>query len=322
MPHPGYVAIGLENALGGSTLLPVSHSVEVVNTNRAVHYARNAGLGWLGECDVCPDIDGVIPHGTYTTVTTDPAPWYNPRIPDSWGFLGVVGIEMTGVDNSTRKAKVTNALRGGGVVGVTYLEPRVIVLRAIAIATAECSLSYGLRWLNEQFMGETCANEPLVFFDCCPEAGCDEDGDFPVGPCWPTTYAELKNGPACSPDWWPATYADLKAGPPYLRATATGGEGDWCDWAGTYRELRDWLPPWSCCYELNVIPRMREFGDARITEGPAVLNRPRMSRGAMAEIEFTITAGKPVNDRPSFNWGETFYTGTSGPLIAALGEAC
>jgi hypothetical protein len=322
MAHAGYVAIGLENLYGGSSELPISHSVELVNTNRAVHYASNAGLGWLGDCSVCPDIDAVIPHGTYDSVTTDPAPWYDPQVPDSWGFFGVVGVEMTGVDDSTRSAKVTRTLRGGGMVGVTYREPRTIILRALAVAASDCSLSYGLRWLNEQFMGESCLEEPLVFFDCCPDANCDEGYDFPVGPCWPNTYAELRDGPSCDVDWWPTTYYDLKAGPPYLRSTPVGATGDWCDWAGTYRELRTWLPPWNCCYELNVIPRMREFQGSQVTEGPTVLQRPQMTSGAMAEIEFTIVAGNPVNGRATFYWGDIFYTGTSGPETSAVAEAC
>lgn len=322
MPYPGYVAIGLDNPYNDSIELPASTSVEIVNTNRATAYARNAGLPWLDDCDSCGDIDPVIPNGTYTSPTMDPAPWYNPRVPDSWGFLGLVGLEMTGTDTSTRRARVTNILGGGGVVGVTSHDPRTIVVRALAIASAECSLSYGLRWLNDQFVGEGCGGDSLVFFDCCPDAACDTGEDYPVGPCWPDTYAELIAGPSCGPDWWPSTYAELKAGPPYLQATPMGGEGDWCDWVGVYRELRDWLPPWNCCYELRVIPRMREFREARVTAGPEVLQRPRMSTGAMAEVEFTIVAGAPRNDRASFYWGETFYTGSVGPLISPIGEAC
>jgi hypothetical protein len=42
-----------------------------------------------------------------------------------------------------------------------------------------------------------------------------------------------------------------------------------------------------------VFPRLRSFYDARVTEGPTVLRRREMSRGAMAEIEFTITCGDP-----------------------------
>lgn len=308
MAYPGYLAIGLEDAELGT------HAVEIVNTNRALAYAREVGpLPWLGECDECDDIDAVIPDGTYGAPWSDPAPWFTPKIPDSAGFCGVIGLSVDGIEDSTRYARVTKTIvpsTFGGSIGATYEGPRVITVRALAVADAECSLSYGLRWLNEQWLtsGSACLGDPLSFFDCCPDARCTEETDVPVGPCWPTTYAELRDGPACSPDWWPSTYADLKAGPPYLR---TEGSGDWCDWVGVYRELKDWLPPWSCCHELNVIPHWRSMARARVTAGPNVLQRPSMSVGAVAEIEIQITCGDPTAERMAYYWGETFSQATT-----------
>lgn len=303
MPYPGYVSIGLEDPFD----TPPTSTQELVNTNRAIAYASAAGaLPWLLECGACPMIDDVIPDGQYGSVISDPAPWYNPRKIDSAGFFGVIGLDLEGADSSTRQASVVTAIRGGGVIGATYEGPREMVLRAIAVADAECSLSYGLRWLNEQFLTSTevCGGDPLLLFDCCPQDVCDESELRPVGPCWVDTYAELMNGPTlCTPDWWPDTNEDMKRAAPYLRAGATG---DWCDWPGVYHELRAWLPPWDCCHELYVVPRFKSFAIARVTGGPEVFRRPEMSVGALAEIEFTITTGDPTGVRHPLLWPDTW----------------
>jgi hypothetical protein len=302
MAYVGYLSIGLEDSHSGA------HSHEILNNNRVLAYTAATGAApWLLNCDLCTDINPVLPGGGgYDTPAADPAPWYNPRNLDAAGFMGVLGLEITGAEDSTRKASVVTALRGGGVIGRTYEGPRTLVVRALAVADAECSLQYGLRWLNEQFLfsDDPCTGDPLTFFECCPEDDCETD-DRPVGPCWPDTYAELAGAPSCSPDWWPTTYSDLLRGPPYLR-TNPPTEGDWCDWVGVYREMQDWLPPWNCCTELNVIPRMKQFADARVIEGPTVLSRPTMTSGALAEIEFTIAAADPTATRMAFYWSDTF----------------
>ena len=303
MVYPGYLAIGLEDPDAD----PPTAASEIINSNRAFTYAAASGtVGWLTECGECRGIDAVLPDGSYGTVAGDPAPWYNPRNLDSAGFLGVVGLDVEGADGSTREANVVRAIRAGGVIGPTYQGPRTMVVRALAVADGECSLAYGLRWLADQFVAQAdpCGGDPLTFFECCPPGDCETD-DTPVGPCWVDTYAELSSG--CAADWWPATYDDLRRGPPYLR-DGTGG-GDWCDWPGTYWELKNWLPPWGCCEEVNVISRMRQFGNARVTAGPDVLRRPTMSSGALAEIEFTIVAGHPRAERPAHYWTDSFLEG-------------
>jgi hypothetical protein len=302
MTYPGYLALGLDDPFA----VPPIASVEVVNNNRAYVYANNVGLPWLTECFECPDLALWATDGVgYTTPVADPAPWYDPAFPESGDFFGVVGLDVVGADSSTRSATVSPALTGGGVIGATYEGPRTMVVRAIAIGLDDCALAYGLRWLNEQYIdvvGDRCNGDPLVFLECCP--GFCEDDDTPVGPCWVSTYDELTNGPdGCAPDWWPTTYQELKLGPPYL---ATGVGGEWCDWVGVYRELKTWLPPWSCCAEMRLIPQIKVFHRTRVVSGPNVLRNPEMSVGAMAELEFTIASGRPRAERHPYYWSESF----------------
>jgi hypothetical protein len=229
-------------------------------------------------------------------------------------------------------------ISGIGVIGPQYMAPRTMVVRALAIATDECSLQYGISWLRKQYGTEMnpCGGDSLTFFDCCP---CVCPDDAPGGPCWAENYGQLKGAPRCLTGWWPLTYEEETLGPPdpmmwwpddYAEETAgnvtvdfwpdtyaeeilgpsstfwpdTYGElitgppeldDDWCIWIETYRDLRLGPPDWTCCVDACVTPYMRQFHNVRVTEGPMVLQKPVLhSKGAVAEIEFTVVAGDPA----------------------------
>jgi hypothetical protein len=204
---------------------------EVVNTHRAAAYAAQAGLPWVKGCDQCHSITAA--HGqTYLTpmrdaAAGDPPPWWGDGSdPDALEFLGVMGISVQNVDDSTRDISTISRAGGGGFIGGLTYQMRSIVVRAVAIAASDCALGFGLEWLRGMDSAQSCANTQVDMYDCCPNL----------------TLADC-NDPACT----------------------------------------------SAC----VFPRLRSFYDARVTEGPTVLRRREMSRGAMAEIEFTITCGDP-----------------------------
>lgn len=107
---------------------------EIINSDRAYANAANAGTDcgpgtatpWLVDEVRC---GRAHPTGdNYSSVTT--SPWYHPSIPHSNEFLGLIGLEVTGGDNSTRKANVSVALSGGGTIGAPYYHPRTLVIRA------------------------------------------------------------------------------------------------------------------------------------------------------------------------------------------------
>jgi hypothetical protein len=207
--YPGWMIIGTQDPIG----FPGDYT-EIVNSTRAYAYADYAGLCWLQDCSECDAAAVVTPGYPYTSPITDPAPWYDENDPDSWGFLGVIGLDVEGADNSTRQATVTMGISGIGVIGPTYMGPRTLVIRALAIATDECALQYGLTWLRQQYGTEQnpCGGDSLTFFDCCP---CVCPDDAPGGPCWAETYGELKGTPRCIGEaWWPLTYAEETFGPP------------------------------------------------------------------------------------------------------------
>ncbi len=280
--YPGWMMIGGETLDG--------EFFEIINNQRVFSYADTYGICWLERHTECTNTAYLTPGGPdFHDPASDKAPWYDPLNPDTAGFLGVVGIDVTGSDSSTRTATVTPTLGDGGVIGPLYFGPRTMVIRALAVARDACSLQSGLNWLRCQYQSTTdaCTGDTMTFFDCCP---CDcPDQQEPGETCWVSTYAELLAGPSlCAPDFWPVTYAQLYNG--FVTSE------DWCTWLHTYGELATTGPPaWGCCVEPCVVPYLRQFRHVRIIEGPTVLSSwPEMhSGGAFAEIEFTVVAADP-----------------------------
>jgi len=281
--YAGWMVIGSGDPFGD----PLAVFEEIINNARAHSYATSKGLCWLYECEDCDSALTATPGFPFESVRADPAPWYSANDPDSEGFLGVIGMEVQGAENSTRQANVMMSTSGIGVIGPTYMGPRTLVIRALAIATDECSLQYGITWLRGRYNAEynECGGDALTFFDCCP-CLCPEAEEGGTT-CWATNYNELGPGePLCAPAFWPNTYNELEAGPPT--------DDEWCTWPTIYNRLQIGPPTWTCCVESCVAPYFRQFKNVRVTEGPTILNHPKLySDGAVAELEFTITCGDP-----------------------------
>lgn len=283
--HPSYLTLG--------DPFPDGPHFEIVNSQRAYHYASAQGLTWLQECNLCPGIDTVVEGAPYSDPASDGAPWYDPNNVDTAGFCGVIGLDIIGADSSTRTANVTQSMSGGGVVGPLYFGPRTLVVRALAVAVDDCSLAAGLDWLNAQYGKTTdpCAGDTLTYFDCCPCVCANTSAE--TSDCWANSYAELRDGPTCEHDYWPTTYAQLRDGPS-LNQSQT-----WCSWPKIYRQLREGPPQWSCCVDECITPYFRQLRTSRIVSGPTILETPALnSCGAMALLEFTIVAADPHEHAP------------------------
>jgi hypothetical protein len=143
--------------------------VEVVNTHRAAAYAATAGLGWVKGCSSCSSINAAT-GGSYQSpkLDEDKPPWWDEDNPDAMSFLGVIGLSVSNVDDSTRDVPVQAGASSGGFIGALRFTARSITVRALLVAADDCSLGFGLEWLRGINADETCATGVTLMFDCCP----------------------------------------------------------------------------------------------------------------------------------------------------------
>jgi len=162
---------------------------EVVNTHRAHEYAKAAGLGWVKGCTECVSV--TKPYGgPYVTPKIDadngnPPPWWGDGSnEDAIDFLGVMGVTIQNVDDSTRNITTIARAGGGGFIGSLTNMMRTITVRAVLVAGSDCALGFGLEWLRSIDSDQDCANGYTELFDCCPSLTAGEcDDPTCIGEC-------------------------------------------------------------------------------------------------------------------------------------------
>lgn len=211
MAYDGYLALG---------------GVEIINTERARGYMSTAdcacGLREGCQCDGIADAAAVLAGtagdspATYDYAEIDQAPWYDGSQPDlSSRFLGVAGLRLSGLYDSTRSAEVTEGLADGGVVGRQRRTTREVRATALLMAKGRDALFFGARWLDAALdpsacgrHGGACGTTDAVFFIGCPPA---RDFHDPIFGAWEEESRNyvLDPGPyqAASDDWTRATNA-------------------------------------------------------------------------------------------------------------------
>lgn len=149
---------------------------ELWNSARLQAYLRNVGSPFTTGASICacetltPAMVGE-PDGVYTTPDDDPAPWFDPDLPVSGEFLGMMVLDVQGIDGSTRSRNVTNAVGGGGVFGPSRELPRTMTVSGVLIGTSCCGADYGLHWLEEALAGcsgSACGGDCVTVYNCCP----------------------------------------------------------------------------------------------------------------------------------------------------------
>ncbi|MGW6458722.1 hypothetical protein ACWF94_22875 [Streptomyces sp. NPDC055078] len=143
---------------------------EIVNSARASVYAAEHCL--LTGCDPCPDLATVLNDVEYVDPVSDPAPWYDPAVPESARFLGVMGLDAIGFSQSTLTRDAVQLVGDGAALGVARRAHREITYTALLLVLDECALSYALEWLSAALQGApcegSCNGEELGVFACCP----------------------------------------------------------------------------------------------------------------------------------------------------------
>lgn len=161
---------------------------EIVNAARLKAYV-DAGLAPSGFnilCSGCEGLEDILqcinedaPPGGYQlpelpALPADPeghwrAPWYDPNVPESKNFAGLLVTSVT--VSSPYSREVTNGIGNGGTLGRLRINPRTIVVHGFLIGKTCCATQYGLQWLTSVLTGsgcENCGGDDLDFLTCCP----------------------------------------------------------------------------------------------------------------------------------------------------------
>lgn len=157
--------------------------VEIANSARLEAYTGSVGSGLesLTPCG-CPTLTAeLVGDGEeYTTPEEDRAPWWDPDVPASADFAGLMVLSVEGLDDYPVSRTVTQGVTGGGIAGRAVVGPRTITVTGLLLGGTCCAVAYGLRWLSEALSGcgdDGCAGDCLGLYSCCPS---EEDAADPV----------------------------------------------------------------------------------------------------------------------------------------------
>lgn len=153
--------------------------VELANSARLDAYLRNtvdpASVEVVQTCGcptLVPALAGDPDREEYTTPQDDPAPWYDPTIPQSADFLGLLVQDAAGLDTRQVTRTVTPGVTGASLSRARE-QPLTITVTAVVVATSCCGADYGLAWLSEVLAGrapDRCDGVDLDLIACCPPA--------------------------------------------------------------------------------------------------------------------------------------------------------
>jgi hypothetical protein len=172
---------------------------EIVNSSRTFSYMQNGikppSLTLYGDCG-CSNLRQLIDCGEdpYETPATDPAPWWDATIPESYDFAGFMPVEFNGLSSIVTR-NVTEVISGGGVLGRLRFPPRTLTWRGFLIGKTCCATAYGLRWLTQQLLQTSCDSScqgfDLTILICCPDNAdsCNDVND----PMSDAAWRDLKN---------------------------------------------------------------------------------------------------------------------------------
>jgi hypothetical protein len=166
MGWPGYFTFG---------------GTEMINASRTEAYANHYGVGWFKPVYNEDDLAWLINDPRYTTPLQDDAPWADYDNLDSYDFYGVYPLDVTGIEDSTVNADITESVIDGGYVSKPRRTTRTVVFSAVLVGASECAVEYGMRWLRTVLSGNPCYNKSygvcggveLCYLACAPVMGDD-----------------------------------------------------------------------------------------------------------------------------------------------------
>lgn len=194
--------------------------VEVINSARVAAYAAGCGGTTIGcSCPGLPQaIEGQEFPGYGESPQEDEAPWYDPIVPESADFLGVLGLQAEGLQTGTVTRTPVDLALGGANIGAPRYGSREVTWTVTLVARTQAGMSYGLAWLESTLVGDDgCFGTSACVFAWCPTD--EADGDravrtlFDVGVLEGPTVTETLNTGA---SWFATVEFTIVSGNPYL----------------------------------------------------------------------------------------------------------
>lgn len=168
---------------------------ELVNNSRAATYAAALGITSVS-CRGCDGLHRALYDTAYTSPDMDDAPWFDPTVPESKNFAGLLGLEVVGLSKSVAARGLVPLTERGAALHPIRRPHREIQVRALMLAASRAALSYGTSWLASALRGGVCApgcsGDDLCFFtDCPPCPPLPDDPNVP-DPCGDLATAYLR----------------------------------------------------------------------------------------------------------------------------------
>jgi len=177
---------------------------EVINMERLMTYVGNGiapnGVDVSDCTGTCEGLGEAVGDAPYTAPLQDQPPWFDAQNPDTLDFAGVLPLEVTGLDGSTRTVEMVNLLGRGAVPLRPSFPGRTIAVSTLLIGRTSAGVEAGLSWLMNVLHRvcqdqATCDAAEVVAFTSCPTPICPGGIGNPDEPLTPT------NQPY-SPDTW------------------------------------------------------------------------------------------------------------------------
>lgn len=140
--------------------------VELVNVSRTVQLARAMGINTVRVTPASVSwIDAALGASGYADVTT--APWYDPQVPASAEFAGLLMLDLAGLNDSTLVSTPVEYIGDGGNTGRPRSGTLAMVANAVIVASTGRGATYGKGWVERVLSDSVranCAGATLTYF--------------------------------------------------------------------------------------------------------------------------------------------------------------
>lgn len=148
--------------------------VELINNARAMAATQNYGISAL-LCGGCPELLTALEEPPYSgNPAIDQAPWFDEDRPESARFLGVTGLDVTGISKDPVERNPLPLIGDGAALGVLRRTQREITVSVLLWALDDVGLTYGYNFLASALKGSACEaagvceGDTLCVFSACP----------------------------------------------------------------------------------------------------------------------------------------------------------